>query len=396
VVSRRFPIFGPFGWAIDRRFERIVGGLPPYSDFNFTSLHCWDVSDSVEVAVSYGNLVVRMLDYTTQVPYYSFLGTSRARDTAHELLERAHDDGLGDALRLVPEATALSIDDPSLARERDDANADYILCADRMATFRGNRLGGKRNFVNRFRSRYSPQTFPLDLTQVGVQTRLLDLFHRWSLSQSEESLRLNHELTALHRVMMAAKWLPTLRAYGTFVGDDLCGFSINERLGREYAMIHFEKADCAYAGLYPFLMQELAQRLVAEGCRWINYQQDLGLEGLRRAKQSYDPVARLHKWSLQRACDVPSSRENTIHQPNRLERLHPTALANATHAPSNGWVHAPLWGASLPPLFRPAARVDNELHSGRDSTLPESGLRRITRVNEPGAVRLVASGDTSA
>ncbi|MCA1638525.1 MAG: hypothetical protein LC768_09365, partial [Acidobacteria bacterium] len=43
--------------------ESFTNQFPPYSDFNFTSLWCWNVSEKIQVSQLYGNLIVRFTDY---------------------------------------------------------------------------------------------------------------------------------------------------------------------------------------------------------------------------------------------------------------------------------------------------------------------------------------------
>ncbi len=62
---------------------------------------------------------------------------------------------------------------------------------------------------------------------------------------------------------------------------------------------HFEKAPAEMQGAYAIINQEFAKRLLAAGFEFINREEDLGIEGLRKAKQSYRPVLWLKKESAE-------------------------------------------------------------------------------------------------
>lgn len=303
-----FPDFRPLRLGDRTSVQALTRRFQPYSDFNFTSLYSWDTNETVLVSVLNGNLAVRFIDYTTQEPFYSFLGDQAVDDTAQRLLALAKAEGIVAELRLVPEVTAWRLSPGLLQLSEDESNCDYILGIEKMKTFQGNKLGPKRNFVNRFQKSYEAATVRVDLGDVGIQTRFLDLYHRWLIQKGAAAENPENELLALHRVMFAARHLPDLFVVATFIGDDLAGFSINELAGSGYGMIHFEKADSGYTGIYAQLMQQMAGLMELRGCRYINYEQDLGIPGLRKGKSSYIPSHYLKKYILRerRADDRPS------------------------------------------------------------------------------------------
>jgi hypothetical protein len=293
-----FPTFSPLQVGDRPHVQKLTKPYAPYSDFNFTSLYSWDTREAVRVSVLNGNLVVRFTDYTTGQPFYSFLGDHDTQDTTRRLLALAQSEGLEQQLLLVPEVSAQHGPLGAFEATQDDDNFDYILSVERLQNYHGNKLGPKRNFVNRFNREYESRTAIIDLADVGAQTRFLDMFHRWLVAKGERADNAENELLALHRVMFAARSIPELFTVATFVEGDLTGFSINEILGNGYAMIHFEKADPNYIGAYAHLMQQMAVLLGARGCQYINYEQDLGVFGLRRGKRSYVPTFFLRKFAV--------------------------------------------------------------------------------------------------
>lgn len=82
------------------------------------------------------------------------------------------------------------------------------------------------------------------------------------------------------------------------VNGRVVGFSAGEIVG-DTLIIHIEKADIAYEGVYQALVNEYAKCFVTPGVRYINREEDAGDEGLRRSKESYHPVRLLEKYLVQ-------------------------------------------------------------------------------------------------
>jgi hypothetical protein len=83
-------------------------------------------------------------------------------------------------------------------------------------------------------------------------------------------------------------------------------FAMGERLNRETAVCHFEKADPFMEGLSQLVNREFSRMLFSD-CRYINREQDLGEAGLRNAKLSYHPVELVKKYRARRnpiPCDT--------------------------------------------------------------------------------------------
>ncbi len=78
-------------------------------------------------------------------------------------------------------------------------------------------------------------------------------------------------------------------AAGIKIDGKLAAFTIGERVSEETAVIHIEKADSSFTGIYQainylFLKNEFSD------LKYVNREEDLGIEGLRQAKLSYNPV----------------------------------------------------------------------------------------------------------
>ena len=77
----------------------------------------------------------------------------------------------------------------------------------------------------------------------------------------------------------------------------MAAYTVAEALTDETVVIHFEKGDTQYKGVYQAINQMFLAHL-DKGFRLVNREQDLDDEGLRKAKLSYHPVDFLKKYQI--------------------------------------------------------------------------------------------------
>lgn len=81
------------------------------------------------------------------------------------------------------------------------------------------------------------------------------------------------------------------------IGGKVAAFTIGDRLNNDTFCVHIEKADTQYNGIYAGINNSFA-KAAAYGYKYINREEDLGLEGLRKSKQSYHPAFLLKKYTV--------------------------------------------------------------------------------------------------
>ncbi|MCM1578674.1 MAG: phosphatidylglycerol lysyltransferase domain-containing protein [Ruminococcus sp.] len=80
-------------------------------------------------------------------------------------------------------------------------------------------------------------------------------------------------------------------------GGEVIAFTIGERINSDTVGVHIEKAEAGIDGAYPAVNNGFAKS-VPESFTYINREEDLGIEGLRKAKRSYHPVFLLEKYTV--------------------------------------------------------------------------------------------------
>ncbi len=296
-----FPNFKRLSLEDRAEVQAFTECFPPYSDFNFASLWCYDTHAVCRLAKLHGNLVVQMRDYITGQPFLSFLGNERVVETATSLLDYADEQKLSPLLRLVPEAAvlphrkALEVD---FMVEEDRDGFDYIHDVAPLIELHGPALSAKRKGIKRLR-REHPQLeiSPLNISKPSEAYKMCRLCETWRAQKGRADSEFETERLAIERCLSFAAHFQFL-TLGAMIGESLVGFTINETVHGGYYMGHFGKCDPRYSGLSDLLESATARFMRDVGCVRMNNQQDLGLLGLRKYKQSWMPVDLLKKYTI--------------------------------------------------------------------------------------------------
>ena len=181
-----------------------------------------------------------------------------------------------------------------MAEDRD--SFDYLYLREELATLPGNRFHKKKNRINYFVSRHNHEVQFLSAQHLCGCLQLLDEWAR--VAEVEGNISFGLEMDATAEALALADVLGQEGVVVTVEGT-VRAFAVGERLNRETAVCHFEKADHFMEGLSQLVNREFARLLFTE-CRYINREQDLGEPGLRNAKLSYHPLELVKKYRVRR------------------------------------------------------------------------------------------------
>lgn len=297
----QYPTFDLLRRAHQPAIEACTRAYPPYSDFSFVSLWCWNGDQQLAVCTLHGNLVVRFRDYFSEVPLLSFIGNRKVGETIETLLaDDSHADPRTARLAYVPAELLAEADLPGdleLVEDRD--NFDYVYSTESLSQMKGSAYQVPRNFVNRFTKRYSWQARVLDLSLGDNWDAALGVQRRWADAKARRGMSVSVDIAAFARLRELLGHVP-LVALGLAVDGVLRGYTVNERHDGGYATNLFEHGDVDYVGIFPALKRSTAQHLAATGTAWWNHQQDSGFAGLRRSKESFRPCRYMKKVTIRR------------------------------------------------------------------------------------------------
>ncbi len=170
---------------------------------------------------------------------------------------------------------------------------DYLYDAEEMKSLRGKKFSGQRNHINRFIKTYEDYRFDaINEENISAARAFFEDFlsKKESIDESERA-----EAAAVFEILENYELYKMLGGV-LFAGGRVAGFSLGERVG-DTLIIHTEKADRNIHGAYQMLFCEFS-KMYGEGVRYINREDDMGSEGLRRAKEALHPVCLLAKYEV--------------------------------------------------------------------------------------------------
>ena len=189
---------------------------------------------------------------------------------------------------------------PGMEFETDEGNWDYTYTAAHLAELKGKENEKKRNRVNRFGREYPDREIRFyEKENPAFFTRdMISVEERWFSSQYE---RVDSAFVERLEIYEACREWEKLGLLGAVVYVDgiPAAMTIASEISPGKYDIHFEKCygDYAQAGGFAVINKCFAEHLVNEhGAEWINREEDIGLEGLRRAKSAYRPDKMLVKY----------------------------------------------------------------------------------------------------
>lgn len=173
----------------------------------------------------------------------------------------------------------------------DRANFEYVYNSVDLCTLEGKKYHAKRNHINKLLSSHS-YTYRL-YTPDDYQS-CMSLYESWMMGKGGMTESYQSELWAVEAALQNLDVLG-IKCGLLFVDGNLEAFSIGERFGSDMAVIHVEKANPDLQGAYALINREFARNEWSE-VKYINREEDMGIEGLRKAKLSYNPAFMVEKY----------------------------------------------------------------------------------------------------
>ncbi|MGM5484243.1 MAG: DUF2156 domain-containing protein [Nanobdellota archaeon] len=249
------------------------------SKLNFTTLFCWQEQRGIVYAEHKGHLIVKDKDR-----YYEPIGPKPA-----EMIKEILDDDPEGYFEKVSEEVADELEGLKIEERRD--LFDYVYDAEEMKELKGTKFEEKRQHINKF-MKNNPQTCFLDnFTKEDFKS----LQERWYKMMPDEQLIKDEDKS----LKIALDNFSELELMGVCVrvNEELVGFAIGERTKEGTFAEHYEKADRNYKGAYQYVLWEFCKHL-PEDVKLLNRGQDIGIPGMRKAKESYHPVKMVKKYSV--------------------------------------------------------------------------------------------------
>ena len=178
----------------------------------------------------------------------------------------------------------------------DRGSFDYVYNIDDLADLKGRKYQKKRNHLNRFQALF-PHAYTTELSSANLPA-VREMAAQWFRTREENDPMGNYvlEKVALERAFDNYDALG-LEGLVLMDGDTVLAFAIASRLSHDTMDIHFEKAREDADGAYPAINRAFSRYLREKypSIRYLDREEDMGIEGLRKAKLSYYPEFLIEK-----------------------------------------------------------------------------------------------------
>lgn len=171
---------------------------------------------------------------------------------------------------------------------------DYVYSVEELVSLRGNKFHKKKNLLNQFIKKYDWQYTPMDMDCIEEVLAMQADWIKW-FEENNPSEALIAENTAITRVLTNFDRIDNLFGGTIRVDGKVVAYAVGEPLCEDTVVVHFEKGNVKHKGIYQAINQMFLSNSAAEFTN-ANREQDLGDEGLRKAKLSYNPTFFLKKF----------------------------------------------------------------------------------------------------
>lgn len=269
------------------------------SDLSFTNLFIWGADGKMEYAeknnVLYIKLNFKGVPVFLWAPIPKYGVEVDYRKAVYEGIAYMKNVGVEPTFRSVwtPFRDKMLEACPELFSMPTDIAWDYVYARESLATLKGKKLHGKRNHINKFLSKYPDYEYrKLDKTMIDD---CVSLYDQWISEKDEEAE--NSLQSEKQSVLLALNNMDELGLTGgtIYIDGKLCAFTVGERLHPHMQLIHIEKADTNYEGIFPMINQQYILHECMD-VELINREEDMGIEGMRKAKRSYNPLKMIEKY----------------------------------------------------------------------------------------------------
>jgi hypothetical protein len=267
-------------------FDRYFKMYPPMlSEFTFTNFLVWNSLRPYVFCEFQGHLIVAFVECSGEWSFFQPIGpqpsavltilTQRYRIHSWVRVEQDAVLGLPPVLRYA------------FVNDRD--NWDYLFSFQDLRMLAGKKFLSKRQHINKCRTANNPTVAPLDASMIEQCIALDKVWIKLKGGDEGDSVPLTTSLQHFSAF--------PLMGMAVFVQGKMEAFAIGEALNDKTIVLHFLRANTEIYGLSQFTFHEFA-KFVPESFEFLNQEQDMGLEGLRIAKEGWHPISYIHKYKM--------------------------------------------------------------------------------------------------
>ena len=279
-------------------YNNVLFSCPPRGcEYSFANLSLWGRQ---QAAFLHGCIAFFSHFYGRSIYPYP-IGSGDRRAVLEAILQDSRERGIPCRIAGMTEADKSELEAWFPGQFHIRANRDgfdYVYAIDDLADLKGRKFQKKRNHANRFRAEHpNYEVVPLNACNIPLAQHMVNDWYTKRMREDPDGDYF------LENVAMA-------RTFQNYVGlgmegillmdgGEVLAVTMGSRMAKDTFDIHFEKAREEVDGAYTVVNQEFARylRLKYPEVRFLDREDDMGLEGLRKAKLSYNPHHMVEKYS---------------------------------------------------------------------------------------------------
>lgn len=257
-------------------------------EYAFANMFMWRNSYRKKIA-EYKDSLIILSENDTEKYYFYPAGSGNAYEAISALINHVHEHNENAKLTCVTKENV----EPLNQHFKDifDFSAtrdwfDYIYDSKSLIELSGRKYHSKRNHINKFISNYGDVVYE-DITSNNI-TECESAYALWLEGKGGDLAEYTEEAEAINECF---KHFDKMGLVGGLirVNNKVCAFTIRSEINKDMFCIHVEKCILECKGGYAVINREFAKRHGYK-YKYINREEDLGIEGLRKSKLSYNPV----------------------------------------------------------------------------------------------------------
>ncbi len=268
-------------------------------DFCFTNMYAWNAKFKTVFAIKKKTLFLRFIETDGYIYYMMPIGPLPLNEALSEIIADAKALGIPCMMKGVTMRMWQHIQEsmPDIFHyEHDRNNDEYLYLSEKLIQLSGKKLQSKRNHINRFKKENPDwEYYPVTTTEEAMAC--FRMLKEWETEKNpDDDMTLRYDYIATKEMLRNLEYLK-LKAGAIRVKGKILAFSVGERLTNDTFVVHVEKAFADINGAYAIINQQFIEH-EASAFKYINREEDMGLEPLRKAKMSYYPDILLQEGKL--------------------------------------------------------------------------------------------------
>ncbi|NLZ49613.1 MAG: DUF2156 domain-containing protein [Clostridiales bacterium] len=269
-------------------------------EYAFSTLYLWRDMCKTSLAVINDALIIRKEERNKGQYFMAPIKAERQKlkDIVQELMEyKKASTNMPFLFRDIEEEFLLelkSLFGDKVEYEEDTNNFDYIYSTSELIELSGKKFHGKKNHFNSFVKSYDYEI--KDIKEENIGEQCIFFARQWLENKEDANYQLQYELKVIEDMILNFHKLD-LEGMAVKVNNEIVAFTLGEKLNEDMAVIHIEKGNNDYKGVYAFINKMFLTNYFSD-VTTVNRQEDLGVEGLRKAKESYNPIRLEKKYNV--------------------------------------------------------------------------------------------------